>query len=60
MLDLRIVRDLGLAVLLAGPTVALARPQPAPTTTAPAVTQLVEKAALADRTSAERRFALPG
>lgn len=58
MIDHRLVRDVAVAVLLAIPTVALARPQPTvePTPSA-AVQPLVEQAALADRTGAERRFA---
>jgi hypothetical protein len=49
--------DIGLAVLLALPTVALARPE-APKDAAPAVSPIVEKAALAESTHAERRISL--
>jgi hypothetical protein len=60
MFDRRLFRDVAVAVLLAVPTVALARPEPAKTTPAASVQPLVEQAALADRTGAERRFAQPG
>lgn len=57
MIDRRLLRDVAVAVLLAVPTVALARPQSVPHNSAPSVQPLVEQAALADRTGAERRFA---
>ena len=60
MLDVRLLRDVAVAVLLAVPTIALARPQSVPQTAPAAVQPLVDQAALADRTGAERRFALPG
>lgn len=60
MFDHRLLRDIALAVFLAVPTVALARPQSVPHNTAPAIQPLVEQVAMADRTTAERRFALPG
>jgi len=61
MIDRRLVRDVAVAVLLAVPTIALARPQPAIESSKPAAVQpLVEQAAMADRTGAARRFALPG
>ena len=59
MFDRHLLGDVGLAVLLAFPTLALARPQaPVPattTTTAP----LVDKAAIAEQTPVQRRFNLP-
>ena len=49
--------DIGLAVLLALPTVALSRPQPlTPEQTVAA--PLVEQAALVDDSATERRFSL--
>ena len=61
MIDRRLVRDIAVAVLLAVPTIALARPQPAIESSTPAAAQpLIEQAAMADRTGAERRFALAG
>ena len=59
MIDRRLLRDVAVALFLAVPTVALARPQSVPHDNAPAVQPLVEQAAMADRTGAERRFALP-
>lgn len=60
-IDRHFVGDVGLAVLLALPTLALARPQATlPKHTAPTVTPLVERAALAERTTVERRFSLAG
>ena len=59
MFDRRLLRDAGIAILLAVPTVALARPQPVLEKAAPALKPLVEKAAMIDRTGAERRLALP-
>ena len=56
MFDRQLVGDVGLAILLAFPTLALARPQPlAPETGVSTVQQF---AAIADRTSAERRFSV--
>ena len=61
MIDRRLVRDIAVAVLLAVPTVTLARPQPTIESSTPAAVQpLIEQAAMADRTGAERRFALQG
>lgn len=51
--------DIGLAVLLAVPTVALSRPQP-PVPQNSAAAPLVEQAALADDSATERRFDLEG
>ena len=58
MIDRHLLGDVGLAVLLAFPTLALARPQapvPAQTASAP----LVDKAAIAEQTPVQRRFNLP-
>ena len=61
MIDRRLVRDVAVAVFLAVPTIALARPQPTLESSTPAAVQpLIDQAAMADRTGAERRFALPG
>jgi len=60
MFDRRLIGDVALAVLLAMPTLALARPQQAvPEQTAQAA-PMVEQAALADQSSTERRFSLDG
>ena len=59
MFDRQLLGDLGLAVLLALPTAALARPEPV-TPSQAAEAPLIEKAALADRTTIERRAILPG
>lgn len=53
------IGDVGLAVLLALPTVALSRPQP-PAPEKAAVTPMAEQAALADASATERRFSLQG
>ena len=53
------IGDIGLAILLALPTVALSRPQP-PVPEKAAVAPLVEQAALADASATERRFSLEG
>ena len=57
MIDRQLLGDIGLAVLLAWPTVALSRPQPATPEPSAAFAPLVEQAALAE-TSTERRFSL--
>jgi hypothetical protein len=57
MFDRRLLRDVAVAVFLAVPTIAIARPQPHIQTPAVSVQPLVEQVALADRTAAERRFA---
>ena len=59
MIDRRLLRDVAVALFLAVPTIALARPESDVTIQAPAVQPLVEQAALTDRTAAERRFAQP-
>jgi hypothetical protein len=59
MIDRHLIGDVGLAVLLAFPTLALARPQaplPAQTT---ATAPLVDRAAVAEQTAVQRRFNLP-
>ena len=60
MIDRQLLGDIGLAILLAAPTLALARPQTAvaedkPTAAAP----LIQQAALA-QSPTERRFSLEG
>jgi len=60
MFDRRLLRDVAVALFLAVPTVALARPESDMPTHALSIQPLVEQAALADRTGAERRFAQPG
>ena len=59
MIDRRLFRDVAVAVLLAVPTIALARPESDVKTQAPQVQPLAEQTALADRTAAERRLAHP-
>ena len=52
--------DVAIAVLIAFPTLAVARPHPAPPPhEQSAVTPLAQKAALAEATTAERRVTLP-
>jgi hypothetical protein len=58
MIDRHFIGDVGLAVLLAFPTMALARPQPFQAHTG-AAAPLLEKAAVADRTPVEQRYSLP-
>ena len=53
------IRDIGLATVLALPTVALSRPQP-PTPERAVAAPLVEQAALADDSATERRYSLEG
>ena len=59
MIDRHFIGDVGLAVLLAFPTLALARPQSPAMTHETASSTIVEKAALAEQTPVERRFSLP-
>lgn len=60
-IDRHLLGDIGLAVLLAMPTLALARPQPMVENDGRAATApLLEQAALAERTPVERRFSLSG
>jgi hypothetical protein len=58
--DRHLIGDIGLAVLLALPTLALSRPQSVVENKAAATAPLLEQAALAERSSVERRFSLPG
>lgn len=62
MIDRHMIGDIGLAVLLALPTVALSRPQPPETEQALSArtSAMVEQAALADRTPTDRRSSLQG
>ena len=60
MIDRRLIGDVGLAVLLAWPTVALSRPQAAVPDRADSSARLVEQAALVDQSPTERRFSLEG
>ena len=59
MIDRQWIGDVGLAILLALPTAALSRPQPAVPETS-AATPLVEQAALAGQSPTERRFSIEG
>ena len=60
MIDRRLIGDVGLAVLLAWPTLALSRPQAATPERARAAAPMLEQAALADASASERRFSLEG
>ena len=60
MVDRRLIGDIALAVLLAMPTLALARPQQGVPEQTARVAPMVEQAALADQSSTERRFSLDG
>ena len=60
MLDRHWLGDIGLAVLLAVPTVALSKPQAPDVDRHSTATVLVKQAAAADRSPADRRFALTG
>ncbi len=59
MIDRHLVGDVALAVLLAVPTLAMAQPQA--TVAQPTATgaTMGAKAAIAERTSVERRYSLP-
>lgn len=60
MFDRSMLRDAAFAILLGVPTLALARPQSEPSPDhAPAAQTLVDQAAIADQSQAERRFAQP-
>ena len=59
MIDRQWIGDVGSAILLALPTVALSRPQPAVPETV-AATPVIEQAALASQLVTERRFSLDG
>jgi hypothetical protein len=58
MMDRHLMGDVGLAVLLAFPTLALARPQPVFPQNA-AAAPLAERAANAEQTPVQRRYDLP-
>ena len=60
MVDRHLLGDIGMAVLLALPTVALARPQAETPLENAAAQPLIEMAAGAEGSSADRRFRLPG
>ncbi len=56
MTDRHLLGDIGLAVLLALPTLALSRPQTPPPADHAAAAPLMEKAALAERSTTDRRL----
>jgi hypothetical protein len=58
MIDRYLLRDLTIAIVLAVPTLAMSRPQAAPTTDG-VHSVIVERAALADRTAVEKASHLP-
>ena len=60
MIDRHLLGDVGLAILLAVPTLPLSRPQPPEAEQSAHATQVVEQAALASQSAAERRFNLEG
>lgn len=59
MFDRQLIGDVAIAFLLAVPTVAMSRPQPSVADKPGLSSTLVEKAALADRTTVEKRADLP-
>ena len=59
MIDRHLLGDIGLAILLAMPTLALARPQATLPDTNAHTAPLVQQAAIAERTTPERRSSLP-
>lgn len=59
MIDRHLIGDVGLAVLLAFPTLALARPQDPVSTQTTATAPLAGKATAAEQTPVQRRFSLP-
>jgi len=59
MIDRHLIGDVGLAVLLAFPTLALARPQPPISQPTAATAPLADKAAVAEQTAVQRRYNLP-
>jgi hypothetical protein len=59
MIDRHLIGDVGLAVLLAFPTLALARPQPSLASHETASSAIAAKAAAAEQTAVQRRFNLP-
>ena len=60
MLDRHLFGDIGLAILLAVPTLPLSRPQPAVPEKSATSAPIVEQAALGTQSAAERRFSLDG
>lgn len=58
MIDRQMLGDIGLAILIALPTAAFARPEPVVSDKI-AVSPVVEQAAAAERTAPERRVGLP-
>jgi hypothetical protein len=59
MIDRHFLGDVGLAVLLAFPTLALARPQATVLKQTATAAPIVEQAALVERTPVEERYNLP-
>jgi hypothetical protein len=59
MIDRHLIGDVALAVLLAFPTLALARPQAPAVSDTRASSAIVQKAAQAEQTPVEKRFNLP-
>jgi hypothetical protein len=59
MIDRHLIGDVALAVLLAFPTLALARPQASLTPHRAAAAPLMDKASTAEQTAVQRRFNLP-
>ncbi len=59
MIDRHLVGDVALAVLLAVPTLAMARPQATVAQPTATSSTMGAKAAIAERTSVERRYNLP-
>lgn len=60
MFDRHLLGDIGLAILLAVPTVALSRPQAPIQKAEAAAPTMVQQAALADQSATDRRFNLEG
>ena len=58
MIDRQMLGDVGLAVLLVLPSAALARPEPAASDNNARSAPIVEKVAVAERGSLDRRFSL--
>ena len=59
MIDRHLIGDVGLAVLLAFPTLALARPQAPATADRVVSAPMAGKVAVAEQTAVQRRFKLP-
>jgi len=58
MIDRHLIGDVGLAVLLAFPTLAMARPQPPVAAHETASSTIAAKAAIAEQTPVQRRYSL--